>query len=227
MLGRCFLVLLFASLLAACFTLTAQESKRSGPETTVADRPADVTAKTSAVFRFSGGEGTVTFKCKLDGEEWKNCNSPLYLNKLKEGTHKLSVAAVDKDGNADSTPAVVSWKIDATPPVSKIQSAPKKVTGKKCLFQLFSKREVDFQVQNRRRRVESVQFPVFRFRFGGRGAHILPFRCGFGSQSGKAGEDLQVDGGSHSTGIFYRQGTGTAFKQQIRRVRILFKGEGR
>ncbi len=53
-----------------------------------------------------------TYVCELDGKKIKGeCKSPLKLKKLKPGKHKFEVAAVDRAGNVDPTPAKATLKV--------------------------------------------------------------------------------------------------------------------
>jgi large repetitive protein len=53
----------------------------------------------------------VTFECKLDSGSYKPCTTPKTYTRLKQGSHTVSVRAVDQDGHKDSTPAKQSFKI--------------------------------------------------------------------------------------------------------------------
>jgi hypothetical protein len=53
----------------------------------------------------------VSFECKLDGGSYKPCTTPKTYTRLKQGSHTVSVRAVDQDGHKDSTPAKQSFKI--------------------------------------------------------------------------------------------------------------------
>lgn len=92
------------------------------PETVITGGPAggSATNQTTAVFRFAGTDDTtpadeLEFRCDLDGAP-AGCTSPLEHEGLAAGMHVFSVAAIDAAGNADPTPATVSWTVDLTPP---------------------------------------------------------------------------------------------------------------
>ncbi len=90
----------------------------TAPETTISSVPKSGTA-TSATFAFSATEGG-TFECRLDGAPFAVCASPKSYNPLRPGDHRFEVRAVDAAGNADPTPALHTWKIDA--PLRKLTS---------------------------------------------------------------------------------------------------------
>jgi hypothetical protein len=90
------------------------------PETTVASAPKSATTVTSAAFAFSASEGG-TFECRLDGAPFALCASPKSYSGLGQGDHRFEVRAIDAAGNADATPALHPWKIQA--PVRKIATS--------------------------------------------------------------------------------------------------------
>ncbi len=65
---------------------------------------------TTKQVTFTSDEPGSTFLCSLDGAEPSRCRSPLKLKGLAIGEHRLEVTAVDRDGNADPTPAVIEWE---------------------------------------------------------------------------------------------------------------------
>jgi hypothetical protein len=90
----------------------------TAPDTTISSAPKSGTA-TSATFAFSATEGG-TFECRLDGAPFAVCASPKSYSPLRPGDHRFEVRAVDAAGNADPTPALHAWKIQAA--VSQISS---------------------------------------------------------------------------------------------------------
>lgn len=90
----------------------------TAPETTISSAPKSGTA-TSATFAFSATEGG-TFECRLDDAPFAVCASPKSYSPLRPGEHRFEVRAVDAAGNADPTPALDAWKIQAA--VSQISS---------------------------------------------------------------------------------------------------------
>ncbi|HEX6666315.1 MAG TPA: hypothetical protein VF081_06950, partial [Solirubrobacterales bacterium] len=70
-----------------------------------------VTSKVVKYLFISDQPGS-TFQCAIDKQPFKPCKSPFKLPKLKKaGTHTLQVRAVNAQGIADPTPAVLKWKV--------------------------------------------------------------------------------------------------------------------
>jgi hypothetical protein len=90
----------------------------TAPQTTITAGPMNGdTTGTSVTFGFSSSEGGSTFTCKLDTDASASpCSSPLALTGLGLGTRTFTVFATDPAGNADATPATVTWNVDGTPP---------------------------------------------------------------------------------------------------------------
>jgi hypothetical protein len=92
----------------------------TAPETTLASAPKSGTTATSAILTFSASENG-SFECRLDGAPFALCVSPKSYTGLGEGDHRFEVRAIDAAGNADATPALHAWKIQA--PVRIARSA--------------------------------------------------------------------------------------------------------
>jgi hypothetical protein len=84
----------------------------TAPETTLTLAPKSVTMATSATFTFSASE-TGSFECRLDGGPFALCGSPKSYSGLGKGDHRFEVRAIDAAGNADATPSLHAWKIEA------------------------------------------------------------------------------------------------------------------
>ncbi|HEY1285416.1 MAG TPA: hypothetical protein VGF04_04955, partial [Solirubrobacterales bacterium] len=65
----------------------------------------------TAIVIFSGSEGGLSFKCKLDKGKFKPCTSPKKYKHLQPGRHIVQVEAIDRSGVADLTPAHKKFKI--------------------------------------------------------------------------------------------------------------------
>lgn len=82
------------------------------PGTEIVKGPLDLTSDRTPTFRFRSTEPGGKFKCSLDGSRFERCRSPkTYGGKAKlerGGPYRFKVKAIDRDGNADPTPA--SWK---------------------------------------------------------------------------------------------------------------------
>jgi hypothetical protein len=83
----------------------------TAPETTLVSAPKSGTAS-SATFAFSASEGG-KFACRLDGGAFALCGSPKTYTGLSRATHHFEVRAIDAAGNADATPSLHAWTIQA------------------------------------------------------------------------------------------------------------------
>ena len=99
----------------------------TAPETTIGTHPDAFTNATGASFTFSSEPGA-GFECKLDTGSFGTCTSPKVYSGLADGDHTFSVRATDAAGNADPSPALFGWTVDATPPDATIGSHPNAVT---------------------------------------------------------------------------------------------------
>jgi hypothetical protein len=93
------------------------------PATSVTAAPPAATASTSAALSFRASETGVTLACALDGGVFRLCASPVRYTGLAEGPHSFSVRGTDGAGNTGA-PAVVTWRVDRTPPETEIEGAP-------------------------------------------------------------------------------------------------------
>ena len=65
----------------------------------------------------------VTYACSLDGKAAAPCTSPQSFISLSGGAHVFTVQATDAAGNS-SSPATLSWSVDANPPETTITAGP-------------------------------------------------------------------------------------------------------
>jgi len=104
----------------------------TAPETNIDSGPATTTTSTSASFRFSSNEANSSFECSLDAGPWGDCASPATYSSLAAGSHTFSTRAIDASGNTDSSPATLTWTVEAaldtTPPQTSIASGPSGTT---------------------------------------------------------------------------------------------------
>lgn len=82
----------------------------TAPETTITRRPKDRTKSRRARFEFIASDPGSTFECKLDAGPFTSCASPL-ADKVKRRKHTFEVRAIDPSGNADTSPAVDTWRV--------------------------------------------------------------------------------------------------------------------
>jgi len=105
---------------------------KTEPTTTVDSGPAAITTATTAQVGFAGADarsGMAGLECSLDGAGYAACTSPRSLSGLADGSHTLSVRAVDVAGNTDSTPATRTWTIDTAAPQTMLSASPADVTA--------------------------------------------------------------------------------------------------
>jgi hypothetical protein len=81
------------------------------PDTRIVGGPSGATRAHTATFRFAASEPGSTFMCRLDGRAWRACGSPKSYRGLARGRHVFRVAARDRAGNLDPTPAVRAWRV--------------------------------------------------------------------------------------------------------------------
>jgi hypothetical protein len=82
------------------------------PESTIVSGPPGAVGGASASFAFSSSEANSTFECRLDGDAYGGCTSPMSYANLSEGSHTFEVRATDAAGNTDATPASRTWTVD-------------------------------------------------------------------------------------------------------------------
>src|SRR5207302_5708575 len=80
----------------------------------------------TATFAFHSADALspagTTFQCQLDGGAWGACTSPQSYFNLADGSHTLSVQAIDGAGNVDTTGQTVTWTINTTLPAITLDS---------------------------------------------------------------------------------------------------------
>jgi hypothetical protein len=95
---------------------------------TIGTKPSNPSANSSPSISFTHGTYT-GFKCKLDAGSFAACTSPDALGTLADGSHTLTVEAIDADGAATSTSAY-TWTINtAGPTLGTKPSNPSANTG--------------------------------------------------------------------------------------------------
>lgn len=99
------------------------------PEVTIDSKPSDPSAIKRPAFAFHSIDPGARFECRIDGpvgeDRWEQCVSPFKPQAdLNDGRHQFRVRAADVFGKVENSP-VVSWLIDATPPVASIAEGPR------------------------------------------------------------------------------------------------------
>lgn len=98
---------------------------RVAPTTSITARPSDPTPAPEAAFAFAASERGAFFECRLDGDGYEPCSSPVSYSGLAPGAHVFAVRARDEAGNTGA-PAEARWTVfvpDTTPPATSIVSA--------------------------------------------------------------------------------------------------------
>jgi len=93
------------------------------PETAIDTKPESPTKATSASFTYHALGTVEELECKLDEEDFVNCDSqPFQASGLEEGTHTFQVRAVTNQGTG--LPASYTWTVDTQPPTTTIGDRP-------------------------------------------------------------------------------------------------------
>jgi hypothetical protein len=101
----------------------AGECPVHAPDTTITSGP-DGKAKVReaySVFAYKADESNVTFACSLDGSPMKPCGDAFHTGALRDGVHRFSVAATDRAGNTDPTPALVTFIVGVPPRITNLR----------------------------------------------------------------------------------------------------------
>jgi endonuclease/exonuclease/phosphatase family metal-dependent hydrolase len=100
------------------------------PETLILTQPAPLNASATATVTFTSmttpPQGlTLAFECAEDGStSFTTCTSPVTRTGLVSGSYSLAVRARWVGSSIDPTPAVASWMVDRTAPITTIGSGP-------------------------------------------------------------------------------------------------------
>jgi hypothetical protein len=107
------------------YGVTLHGPDRVPPQTVVWPQPPKLSASTTQTIAFLAGFGEIgwiVFSHSFDGSPWSDWSwANLWVGtNLSDGQHTFMVKARDKIGNVDSTAAVCTFEIDATPPMPLI-----------------------------------------------------------------------------------------------------------
>ena len=96
------------------------------PDVLITSKPAALTASSSAIFSFSGTDGTdaassLRYLCSRDGATASACTGPVTYTALTSAVHTFTVKVLDPSGN--SRTAAYSWRVDRVVP-TLIMTAP-------------------------------------------------------------------------------------------------------
>ena len=84
-------------------------------------------ADPTPLFAFSSSESGGTFRCRVDSGSWAECPTPHTTGHLADGTHTISVRAIDGD-DLDGPIIKTSFTIDTTPPKLAVSGGPVTLT---------------------------------------------------------------------------------------------------
>jgi hypothetical protein len=84
----------------------------ASPDTAIASGPANPTRATDAAFAFSANQSDTGFACSLDNAPATSCRGSVSYAGLALGPHTFSVAARDRYGTPDPTPATYAWTVE-------------------------------------------------------------------------------------------------------------------
>jgi DNA-binding beta-propeller fold protein YncE len=84
-------------------------------------------ADPTPLFAFSSSESGGTFRCRIDSGSWSDCPTPHTTGHLGDGTHTISVRAIDGD-DLEGPITKTSFTIDTRPPELAISGRPVTLT---------------------------------------------------------------------------------------------------
>lgn len=116
-----------AAAIAVPALLAGSSWAASVPTPTITEKPAELSSERTPTFRFNTDDDKLKFKCSVDQENAKDCESPYTTGSLDDGPHTFSVVAVDAADTSDQ--ATYDWTIDATAPQASISSGPPAHSG--------------------------------------------------------------------------------------------------
>ncbi len=94
----------------------------ASPDTAILSGPANPTTATDATFTFTANQSDNGFECSLDDAPPSSCRGSTSYSGLALGAHTFSVAARDRYGTSDRTPATYAWTVGSPPPA--VRGAP-------------------------------------------------------------------------------------------------------
>jgi large repetitive protein len=90
------------------------------PDTTITSGPSGTVDHPEVSFEFSSSESGSSFECRISGGSWGDCTSPWNVFTTIDGTQTVEVRASDALGNADPTPASLTWTTAIPPTVLSV-----------------------------------------------------------------------------------------------------------
>ena len=92
--------------------------------TRIVEKPASVTNRSEATFRFESNVASNTYQVRVDSGEFSPAPNPYTLTGIAEGSHTIQARAIDGQNNVDPVPDSFTWSVDTTAPVLAITNAP-------------------------------------------------------------------------------------------------------
>ncbi|MDA0139526.1 PKD domain-containing protein, partial [Solirubrobacter sp. CPCC 204708] len=92
------------------------------PTTVIASGPAKLTTDTRPQFQLRANEPGATFECRFGDAPFAPCDASFRSPDLADGEHRFEARASDKAGNVDETPAVWTFRVDTTSPITVISA---------------------------------------------------------------------------------------------------------
>jgi hypothetical protein len=88
----------------------------------ITSAPADTSSSADAAFTLDAGGAAL--QCRLDDAAWSPCGPTHTESGLADGSHRLQARAVAPGGWVQPAPTAASWRVEATPPDTRITKAP-------------------------------------------------------------------------------------------------------
>jgi len=110
------------------------------PETTIIDGPAphEIVPATSTRFTYASNATGSTFECTLDGASIPCGDSSAVMSRLRQSTHRFTIAARSADGVLDPSPATRVWTVPRNNTALAHSTGWRKVTAGGYFLDTFS-----------------------------------------------------------------------------------------
>jgi hypothetical protein len=88
----------------------------------ITSAPPDTASSADAAFTLDAGSAAI--QCRLDEGAWQACQPNHTESGVSDGPHRLQARAVGAGGWVQPVPAAAGWRVEATPPDTRITEAP-------------------------------------------------------------------------------------------------------
>ena len=147
------------------------------PTTKITEGPGSRTDDPTPTFGFSSDEKGVSFRCRVDHNPFRGCESPHTTKELEDGKHSFEVYAIDKDGLRDRSPASSHFVVDTEAPECTAIKGPKATRDRTPVFHLQSdEKGAKFSYRLDRRGSFKKSDAKLELRKLDRGKHVLEVR---------------------------------------------------